>query len=42
MKINFFKLFKKKIKQKKCDHNWKIFDSGYKQCVICKKIEFDK
>lgn len=30
---------KKYFKCKKCIHEWKEFDSGYKQCTKCFKIE---
>lgn len=30
---------KQKRKYKKCNHEWKTFDSGYKQCIHCKLIE---
>lgn len=31
--------FKQKRRYKNCDHEWKTFDSGYKQCIHCKTIE---
>lgn len=36
-----FNKVKKKIKQKKCEHEWKLFDSGYKQCKKCLKIDIN-
>jgi hypothetical protein len=26
------------IKDDKCEHDWKLFSSGYKQCKKCKSI----
>ena len=26
------------IKDNKCEHDWKLFSSGYKQCKKCKSI----
>lgn len=35
--------FKKRIqlnkKRKQCNHEWKVFQSGWKQCKHCGKIE---
>jgi hypothetical protein len=33
------KKFKRRIKVKRCNHEWNHFDSGYKQCINCKTIE---
>ena len=26
------------IKDEKCEHDWKVFNSGYKQCKKCRSI----
>ena len=36
-----FNKIKKKVKRKKCKHEWKFFDSGYKQCEKCFKIDIN-
>ena len=36
---NFIKDVKRKRMYKKCNHEWREFDSGYKQCIHCKLIE---
>jgi hypothetical protein len=34
----FITRIKQKIKRRRCKHEWKVFDSGYKQCKKCLTI----
>ena len=36
--MKLIKKLKKYLKQRKCNHEWREFDSGYKQCKKCRKI----